>query len=312
MLTFLNSENLRCIFCLAVIAAILGLSTPVQAQLKVIATTEDIASLARVVGGEWVEVKGLTKGYQDSHFVQAKPSLMVMMHEADLLVYNGLDLEVGWLPLLIQGSRNSKIRFGKNGSMDLSLAIDPIQVPKQMVDRSMGDVHPFGNPHYTLDPENIKPILYYLADKFSEMDPTHASEFKANRDRYVVRFEKKLEEWKKRLKPYSGQAIVTYHRTWDYFLERFELASVANVEIKPGVQPTPSHLATVMDIIRKKKVKILLQASYYQKRFSLLLTEKTGAKLLILAPGVAGLEETPDTISFFDHLIKQIVEGFNE
>ncbi len=312
MLTFFNTRNLRRIFYLAVLGGVLGLSTPALAQLKVVATTEDIASLARVVGGQWVEVKSLTKGYQDSHFVQAKPSLMVIMHEADLLVYNGLDLEVGWLPLLIQGSRNSKIRFGESGSMDLSLAIDPIQVPKQMVDRSMGDVHPFGNPHYTLDPENIKPLLYYLADKFSEMDPPHTADFKENRDRFAIRFEKKIDEWKSILKPYSSQPIVTYHRTWDYFLKRFNLVSVANIEIKPGVQPTPSHLAEVMDIIRTQKVKILLQASYYQKRFSLLLAEKTGAKLMVMAPGVAGLDETPDTISFFDHLVKQIAEGFNE
>lgn len=282
--------------------------------LKVITTTEDIASLVRIVGGEWVSVKSLTRGYQDAHFVQAKPSLMVALHNADLLIYNGLDLEVGWLPLLIQGARNSKVRFGETGNMDLSLSIDPIQVPQQEVDRSMGDVHPFGNPHYTLDPEKIKPILYYLADKLSEMDSKHKATFKNNRNQFVARFEKKILEWRKALKPFAGYPVVSYHRTWDYFLKRFELNSVANVEIKPGVQPTPAHLARISKIMQTQKVRILLQASYYQKRFSLLLTQKTGARLIKLAPGVGGNQETKDTIRFFDHLVKHIVEGmkFNE
>lgn len=284
--------------------------TPVaEATLNVVTTTEDLASLARQIGGEYIEVTSLTRGYQDAHFMQAKPSLMVRMHSADLLVYQGLDLEVGWLPLLIQGARNPKIFLGQPGHLDMSIAIDPIQVPEVPVDRSMGDVHPFGNPHYTLDPSNIKPLAYLLADHLSQLDPGHTADFKSNRDRFLKTFEAHHARWKEIMKPHQGKKLVTYHRTWDYFLQHFGLVSIGTVETKPGVQPTPGHLAELAETMKAQQVKLILQANYYRLRFSELLAEKTGATLLSLPPAVGGVPEAPDTIAFFEFLVNRIAEA---
>lgn len=304
-------SGLRPVFWAGIgIAFLLLLSAiPAHAVMKVVTTTEDLASLTREVGGQHVEVASLTRGYQDPHFVQAKPSLMVTLHGAELLIYQGLDLEVGWLPLLIQGARNSKIRYGEPGLLDMSLAIDPIQVPETPVDRSMGDVHPFGNPHYTLDPENIKPMVFLLADHLAKLDPAHESDFAANRDRFVKRFEERLAQWKRIMEPMKGVRLVTYHRTWDYFLQRFGIESIGTVEVKPGVQPTPSHLAQLADKMKSQKVDIILQASYYRLRFSELLAEKTEARVLSLPPGVGGVPEAGTTIAFFDFLTSTIYKA---
>lgn len=295
---------------IAIALFLLVSAIPAHATMKIVTTTEDLASLAREVGGGHVEVASLTRGYQDPHFVQAKPSLMLILHDADLLIYQGLDLEVGWLPLLIQGARNSKIRYGEPGLLDMSLAIDPIQIPTGPVDRSMGDVHPFGNPHYTLDPENIKPMVFLLTDHLIQLDPAHESDFTANRDRFVQRFEGKLAQWKRIMQPVKGARLVTYHRTWDYFLQRFGIESIGTVEVKPGVQPTPAHLAELAATMKSQKVAVILQASYYRLRFSELLAEKTGARILSLPPGVGGVPEARTTIDFFEFLVGKIYGAF--
>ena len=181
MMTQTQFTKLKATLVAFATAVFWGWTSTACATLNVVATTQDLASLAREVGGEHVEVTSLTRGYQDAHFMQAKPSLMVRMHDADLLIYQGLELEVGWLPLLIQGARNTQIQYGEPGHLDMSIAIDPIQVPEGPVDRSMGDVHPFGNPHYTLDPSSIKPMVYLLADHFSKLDPEHTDASKPSK-----------------------------------------------------------------------------------------------------------------------------------
>lgn len=309
MTTHVRFRKFQFAVFLAAAWALLLTASSASAQLNVVATTEDVASLARAVGGDHVSVTSLTRGYQDTHFVQAKPSLMVHMHDADLLVYQGMDLEVGWLPLLIQGARNPKIFLGRPGNLDMSIAIDPIQVPEGPVDRSMGDVHPFGNPHYNLDPDSIKPLAYLMADHLSKLDPEHTASFKANRDRFVKAFEARHAEWKEIMKPLRGKKLVTYHRTWDYFLQHFGLVSIGTVETKPGVQPTPTHLAAMAETMKAQNAKLILQANYYRLRFSELLAEKTGAAILSLPPGVGGVPEADDTIKFFDYLVQRISEA---
>jgi zinc/manganese transport system substrate-binding protein len=275
------------------------------AQLNVVTTTEDIASLARVVGGEWVQVESLSRGYQDIHFVQAKPSLMVTLHKADLLIYQGMELEVGWLPLLIQGARNPKVFLGQPGNLDLSLAIDPIEVPQGTLDRAQGDVHLFGNPHYNLGPSNIPPMLFLIADHLSELDPAHENLFKSNRNLFLKMFNRKLAEWKQRLAPFHGKKFVTFHRTWSYFLKDFGMKYIGTLEPVPGIQPSPAHLIKLSRLMKEENVKWILQSNYYQNRFSDALIKKTGAQVLVLPPGVGGVPEAKDTISFFEYLVTQ-------
>lgn len=299
------------LFLLSAMLLLLTFKGEATAQLKVITTTQDIASLAQTVGRDLVEVQSLTRGYQDTHFVQAKPSLMLKMHHADLLIYQGLELEVGWLPLLLQGAHNSDIKLGKPGNLDLSLAIDPIEVPQGKLDRSMGDVHPFGNPHYTLDPGNIKPIVYLIADHLSDMLPAHSSQIKANRKRFLKKYELKLKGWKKQMEPFANTPVVTYHRTWSYFLRYFQLIRIGTVEPKPGIQPSPRHLSDLAQRMKQKNVRLILQANYYQNKFSNLLADRTGARVLTLPPGVGGVPEASDTIGLFDTLVNQITQAFS-
>ena len=275
------------------------------AQLNVVTTTEDAASLVKVVGGEWVRVESLSRGYQDIHFVQAKPSLMVTLHKADLLIYQGMELEVGWLPLLIQGARNPKVFFGQPGNLDLSLAIDPIEVPQGTLDRSQGDVHLFGNPHYNLGPENIQPMLFLITDQLSELDPAHEEQFKSNRNTFLKTFNEKLADWKRRMAPFRGEKLVTFHRTWSYFLRDFGMEYIGTLEPVPGIQPSPAHLIKLSREMKAQGVQWILQANYYQNRFSKSLVQKTGAQVLVLPPGVGGVPEAKDTLSFFEYLVSQ-------
>ena len=239
---------LACIFC----SLIFQVQTA-QAQLNVVTTTEDIASLVRVVGGKWVNVESLSRGYQDTHFVQAKPSLMVVVHKADLLIYQGMELEVGWLPLLIRGGRNPKVFLGQPGNLDLSLSIDRIEVPQGALDRSMGDVHAFGNPHYNLGPSNIQSMIFMITDHLVELDPDHEKQFKSNRNAFIRIFNKKLAEWKQRMAPFKGTNVVTFHRTWSYFLKEFGMEYIGTLEPVPGIQPSPSHLIQLSQRMKKEK-----------------------------------------------------------
>ncbi len=309
---FWNQKIKPTFLWLSALLLLLTFKGEANAQLKVVTTTQDIASLVQAVGQDLVEVESLTRGYQDTHFVQAKPSLMLKMHQANLLIYQGLELEVGWLPLLLRGARNPDIQLGKPGHLDLSLAIDPIEIPQGKLDRSMGDVHPFGNPHYTLDPGNIKPIVYLIADHLSKMLPAHSSQIKANRKQFLKKYELKLNEWKKQMEPFANTPVVTYHRTWSYFLRYFQLTRIGTVEPKPGIQPSPSHLSGLAQRMRQKNVSLILQANYYQDKFSNLLAGKTGARVLTLPPGVGGVPEAHDTIGLFDTLVNQITEALSE
>jgi zinc/manganese transport system substrate-binding protein len=310
-MAILHPSKFRCFFSWCMFVAMFQAQTA-WAQLNVVTTTEDIASLVRVVGGEWVDVKSLSRGYQDTHFVQAKPSLMVILHKADLLIYQGMELEVGWLPLLIRGARNPKVFFGQPGNLDLSLSIDPIEVPQGTLDRSMGDVHIFGNPHYNLGPGNIKSMLFMIADHLSEMDPAHETQFKSNRNIFLKKFNARLVEWKQRMAPLKGKKVVTFHRTWSYFLQEFGMQYIGTLEPVPGIQPSPAHLVRLSQLMKKENVHMILQASYYRDKFARLLADKTGAQVLSLSPGVGGVPETGDTIKLFDFLINKITKAFSE
>lgn len=282
------------------------------AQLNVVTTTEDIAALVRVIGGEWVNVESLSRGYQDTHFVPAKPSLMVIVHKADLLIYQGMELEVGWLPLLIQGARNQKVFLGQPGNLDLSLSIDPIEVPQGALDRSMGDVHAFGNPHYNLGPSNIKPMLFMITDHLVKLDPDHEKQFKSNRNAFIRIFGKRLVGWKQRMAPFKGTKVVTFHRTWSYFLKEFGMEYIGTLEPVPGIQPSPTHLIRLSQLMKAKNARLILQANYYRNKFANLLSNKTGAQVLTLPPGVGGVPEAGDTIGLFDTLVNQITKALSK
>lgn len=298
-------------FRLLALPALLAVAAPAPAvaAIKVVTTLQDFASLADSVGGKRVETFSLSRGYQDPHFVDPKPSLIVKLSRADLLVVAGLDLEVGYLPPLLDQSRNPKIRPGAAGYLDASVGCEILERPTGVVTRAMGDVHPFGNPHYWLDPRNGRVIARAIAAKLSAIDPAGAAEYRAN----LAAFEAKLTEAEKRwdamLAPFAGVSVVTYHNSWPNLLKRFRLKAAGYVEPKPGIPPSPSHTVQLINLMRKGKVPVILMEPYFDERTPKSIADKTGATLLRFVPSVGGVPQAKDYISLFDYDVKLLVDA---
>src|SRR5262249_29716104 len=222
---------------LAILIAVVMASVPAGAQskLNIVATTEDLAAIAREVGGDHVTVDSIAKGYQDPHFVEAKPSFILKMQKADILILVGRDLEIGWLPPLIQQSRNSKIQPGADGYLDASLQARILEIPQGQITRAEGDVHPLGNPHYWLDPENGKIVAHEVFDKLVRIRPNERAYFEQRMNDFVSRVNDAQKRWAEMMAPYKGTKVVTYHRSFPNFAERFGLNVVDYVEPKPGI-----------------------------------------------------------------------------
>lgn len=282
------------------------------AKLNVVTTTEDIASIAREVGGDLVKVQTIARGYQDAHVIQAIPSFILRVNRADLLIYQGLELEVGWLPLLIQGGRNKNVMLGKLGHLDVSQAITPLQVPVGQLDRQMGDVHPLGNPHYTLNPENGLLIAATIENRLTLLDPDNADAYKNNLDLFRKRLEIKIKEWKAKMENFKNLKVVTYHLTWCYLLDFFTLESIGTIENRPGIPPSGRHLSELATLMNQTGTKFILQANFYENEYSDLLASKTQATLLVLPVSVGGIKEAHDYISLFDILIDKMGKAFEK
>lgn len=257
-----------------------------QAKVKVVATLTDLGALAQAVGGGEVQVEVLARSTQDPHFVDARPNLVLSLARADLLLLNGLDLEAGWLPALLTTSRNAAIQPGGAGHLDCSTLVTPKEVPLQKVDRSMGDIHPGGNPHYTKDPRNGLLLAEGIARRLSELDPAHAAVYQAGLRKLQEALRQKIAAWEQALAPYRGTDVVAYHKSWIYFTDWAGLDAVAFVEPKPGIPPNPAHVARVLGVIRKRNVPLILQETWYPSATSELLAKNSGVTLVRI-PGMA-------------------------
>jgi zinc/manganese transport system substrate-binding protein len=277
-------------------------------KVRVVTSVPDFASIAEEVGGDKVDVVSLAKGYQDPHFVDAKPSYVLLLNKSDLLIYNGLDLEIGWLPVLITGSRNSKISSaGSRGNLDASTVISNIlEVPTTKVDRSMGDIHPFGNPHYMLDPRNGIAVARGIAERLKEIDPENATYYEERLNDFVRRLTAKIKEWDEKLAPYRGTEIVTYHKSWIYFSDWAGFKEVGYIEPKPGIPPSPSHVADLIKSMKQLNVKLVIAESYYPQKTPALVAEKTGAAFLVLPSSVDGREGIKTYFDHFDVIVSEV------
>ncbi len=277
------------------------------ATVNVVATTEDLASLAREVGGDRVKVDALAKGYQDPHFVEAKPSFVFILNKADLLVAVGRELEIGWLPPLVLQSRNARIQPGAAGYLDASLTARILEIPTGQVTRAMGDVHPQGNPHYWLDPGNGRRIAQALQARLAQLSPADAGYFAqryADFDRRLAEAEKR---WDAALAPYRGTKVVTYHRSWPNFCERFGLDVIGYVEPKPGIPPSPAHTIELMATMKREGVKLLLVEPYFDEKTPNSIGRETGVPVLVLPPSVGGEKEITDYVKLFDHDVQAVL-----
>jgi zinc/manganese transport system substrate-binding protein len=264
-----------------------------QAQLKVVTSTTDLYDIATAVGGDKISATHIGQGYQDPHFIDAKPSFVLQLRNADVWAFVGLDLEIGWMPLLLDGARNPKIRPGGSGYVDASKAIRILDTPQGNVDRSMGDVHPLGNPHYWLDPENGRRIARMFKAKFAQLDPKNEDTYERNEKAFEARLNAAEKGWAADLATIRGKPVVAWHTSWRYFAEYNGMNIVAFVEPKPGVPPSPSHLYTVIQTVKKTGAKVIVMEPFYDRKVADLIAKQTGATVLILPPSVGGLRGAP-------------------
>jgi zinc/manganese transport system substrate-binding protein len=286
---------------------LLGAVSTARAEepLKVVTSIETFADLARRVGGDKVKVDSISHGYQDPHFVEAKPNLMVVLHQADLLVFVGMDLEVGWLPNLVLGSRNEKINRGQPGSLDCSTLIDPLDVPTAKVDRSQGDIHPTGNPHYWIPPVNAVRIAKGITARLSQLRPENREYFDARFAQFVTELKAKAAGWEATAKPLEGTKIVTYHKSFSYVSKWLKLEEQGYIENRPGIPPSPDHLAKLIVMMRANKVKLVVVEDFYNRAIADNVAEKAGATV-VAAPSDVGAHK--DVTSYFD-LVDALLAG---
>lgn len=283
------------------VVAALGPRTA-AAEVEVVTTVPDLAALAREVGGSRIEARALALPTQDPHFVDAKPSLALELNRADLLVAIGLQLESGWLPTLQTGARNPKIQRGGRGYLECSRHVGLKDVPKGRVDRSQGDIHPGGNPHFLFDPRRAKLCAAAIADKLIEIDPEGAEHYKRRYQAFSEAVDRKAAEWRERMKEFRGHSVLTYHRSWIYFTDWLGLEVAERLEPKPGISPTPSHVVRVIKTGKRKEVKAILQESFYPSRTGKLVAKKIGAELVKLPAGAdVGSGET-----YLEHMEKMV------
>jgi zinc/manganese transport system substrate-binding protein len=292
--------------------AVLATASPAGAAVNVVATTEDLADLVRQVGGDRVKVESIARGYQDPHFVEAKPSFILKLAKADLLVAVGRELEIGWLPPLIQQSRNAKVQPGADGYLDASLTAKILEIPTGQVTRAMGDVHPLGNPHYWLDPGNGRRIAKAIAGKLSQMAPADAATFAARYADFDKRLAEAEKRWDATMAPYKGLKVVTYHRSWPNFVDRFSLDVIGYVEPRPGIPPSPGHTIDLIREMKRQNVKILMVEPYFDLKTPQSIGRETGAKVVVLPPSVGGEKEITDYISLFDYDLNLLVAAIKE
>lgn len=277
-----------------------------QERVDVVTTLPVFAELVKAVGGDRVDVTAIASPVQDPHFVDAKPSYILAAARADVFILAGMDLEVGWEPLIREGSRNAAIQVGAPGHVDASAHVRKLGVPAGRVDRSRGDVHPYGNPHYWLDPLNAVPLTADIALALSRVDPRNAGLYNDRRRQFLARLEERMAGWRSRMAPLRGVPIVSYHESWEYFAGRFGLEIVGTLEPKPGIPPSPSHLAGLMDRMQARGVDLILKEPYYEDKNPQLVARETGATL-------AELPNQPqpgqDYLEFMDMLVDRVLAG---
>ena len=279
------------------------------APLRVVTTTEDLAAIAREVGGPLIEVESLTRGVQDPHHLEARPSLILKASRADLFIEVGLELEIGWVPAVLVAARNLRIQPGGRGFLDASSVIEPMEIPASSVDRSQGDVHSLGNPHYLLDPGNGQRVAHAIAGKLTELLPERGEELARREQAFVRALDEAIIRWNARMQPYAGRSVVTYHQSWSYFLRAFKLEAAGYIEPKPGIPPSAAHLDQLIRQMKAKRIGFIIIEPYFSRSTPELLVRETGAQLLVLPPAV-GAEGVTTYHALFDTLVDRLTAAF--
>lgn len=297
----------KLIFCLLLTA---GLLFPASsfAKLDIVTTSPDLGSIVKEIGKERVNVKSLVKGYQNPHFVDPKPNFIIDLNKADFIFYTGLEQEIGWLPPLLTSSRNSKISTeGASGNIDCSKFVkNLLEVPDAPVDRSMGDIHAEGNPHYLLNPRNGLKVAEGVYNVLAKADPVNKSYYEVNYLKFAKRLSLKIIEWENKLKVYRGAKFITFHRTWTYFFDWAGFQLVNTIEPIPGIPPSPTHISKLVDVAKQRDIDLVISSNYYPEKTSRIVAKKINKEFISLPSMAEGNEKAKDYISLFDFLIEQI------
>ncbi len=304
---------MKCLKLVMYVGSLLAVfvSAPAEAKkLNVVTATTDMAALAQEVGGDRISVESIAKGYQDPHFVEAKPSFLLKLRQADLLIVVGLQLEIGWLPPLITQSGNARVQVGAGGYLDASQFAEILDIPTGTVTRAMGDVHPLGNPHYWLDPDNGRRIAKGIAGKLGELDPADVSYFQERFQDFDKRLTAAEQKWDTEMKPFHGRKLVTYHNSFPNFAKHFGLNVIGYVEPRPGIPPTPSHTIELIGLMKRENCKVILVEPYFDLKTPYSIARETGGKVVQYLPSVGGEKDVTDYFKLFDYDIGLLTQAF--
>jgi zinc/manganese transport system substrate-binding protein len=302
-----NSFHLTLLVAIALVFSSNGAEAK---KLNVITATTDMAALAQEVGGDHISVESLAKGYQDPHFVEPKPSFLLKLRQADLLITVGLQLEIGWLPPLITQCGNARIQVGAPGYLDASQFAEILEIPTGVVTRAMGDVHPLGNPHYWLDPDNGRRLARGFAQKLGELDPADSAYFQQRFQDFDKRLTAAEQKWEAEMAPYRGRKLVTYHNSFPNFAKHFHLDVIGYVEPRPGIPPTPSHTIELIGLMKRENCKLVLVEPYFDLKTPNSIGAATGAKVVVYLPSVGGEKQVTSYFELFDYDIGLITKAF--
>lgn len=291
---------------------VLLLAVTAHAKLNVVATTPDLAAIAKEIGGDKIELTTMARPTEDPHFVDPKPSFIVKLNKADVLIHGGAELEVGWLPKLIEQARNAKIIGAAKGEVRCCEGVQMREVPEKL-DRSAGDIHAAGNPHFLVDPANAKIVAHHIADAFASLDAANREYYEANAKRFMAALDAKLAEWQAKLAPFKGEHLVAYHNSWLYFAERFGLKIEIFLEPKPGIPPSPAHLATVMAKMKEQNARVVIVDPYLNRKTAETVARGTEAKVVDVTQFPGGVKGTENGyITLMDYLVNSLAAALGE
>ncbi|HKQ66032.1 MAG TPA: metal ABC transporter substrate-binding protein [Methylomirabilota bacterium] len=298
-------RTLRSLLALALVA--LSVSTAAGAdKIRVVTTIPDLKALTEEVGGKLVDVDALARGTQNAHELEIRPSLMLKLRRADILIENGLDLDA-WADVAVQGANNPNIVRGAPGRIDVSRGVQVLEVPSTRVDRSMGDVHPLGNPHYSLDPGMAPIVTQNIVDALARVAPDRRAELERNRQSFLSRLDEAMTRWTRAMEPLKGAKVVVYHPQWIYLLTRFGLVQAATLEDRPGIPASPAHLSRVIRQMRDEQIKVLIVEPWNDLKLANRVAQEAGAKAVVLAPLVGGVKGADTYIGAIDHNVNALV-----
>lgn len=294
------------------VAALVLLTATAQAKLNVVCTTPDLASIAKEVGGDKIDLTTLARPTEDPHSVDAKPSFILKLNKADVLIHGGAELESGWLRPLQDGARNAKIISAAKGNVRCCDGVRMLEVPGSL-DRSAGDIHAAGNPHFLVDPENAKIVAHHIADAFAQLDAAQAETYRANLQKFTGQLEARLVDWQTKLAPFKGQQVVSYHNSWPYFAARFGLKIELFLEPKPGIPPSPAHLADVIAKMKELNARVIIVDPYLNRKTAETVARSTGATVVDVSQFPGGVKGTEGGyIALMDYLVNALAKALGE